>query len=303
MQRRTFIHHFGLSAVALGAGITQLHSSTGFELTILHTNDLHGRFVHAHGKFNAFGIKAGALIRKVRHNQANVLLLDAGDILHPSMAAGDELRWLESMGYDAFVLGNHEFDRGMSDLARQIKQNRISALAANYDLSNTPLDGLVKPYRIFEKGGQRIGVFGLGINPQGLVPAVLREGLVHQNPVEKANEIATHLKQLEGCSIVICLSHLGYHYADDQISDLKLVAQTRHIDLVIGGHTHTFLPEPMLVKNLDGKDVMINHAGWGGLLLGRIDLQYSNGNIQSIKGENTLVGAGEITKEPSEQAV
>jgi 5'-nucleotidase len=303
MQRRTFIHHFGLSAVALGAGIPQLHSSTGFELTILHTNDLHGRFVHAHGKFNAFGMKAGALIRKVRHNQANVLLLDAGDILHPSMAAGDELRWLESMGYDAFVLGNHEFDRGMSDLARQIKQNRISALAANYDLSNTPLDGLVKPYRIFEKGGQRIGVFGLGINPQGLVPAVLREGLVHQNPVEKANEIATHLKQLEGCSIVICLSHLGYHYADDQISDLKLVAQTRHIDLVIGGHTHTFLPEPMLVKNLDGKDVMINHAGWGGLLLGRIDLQYSNGNIQSIKGENTLVGAGEITKEPSEQAV
>lgn len=303
MQRRTFIHHVGLSAVALGAGIPQLHSATDFAITILHTNDLHGRFVHAHGQFNAFGMKAGALIRKVRQNQANVLLLDAGDILHPSMASGDELRWLESMGYDAFVLGNHEFDRGMPDLARQIKQNRISALAANYDLSKTPLDGLVKPFRIFEKGAQRIGVFGLGINPQGLVPQILRDGLVHQNPVEKANEIATHLKQSEGCSIVICLSHLGYHYADDQISDLKLVAQTRHIDLVIGGHSHTFLPEPVVVKNLDGNDVMINHAGWGGLLLGRIDLQYSNGNIQSMKGENTLVGAGEITKEPSEQAV
>jgi len=303
MLRRTFIHHFGLSAVALGAGIPRIHTSTDFALTILHTNDLHGRFVHAHGQFNAFGMKAGALIRQLRRSQQPMLLLDAGDILHPSVPSGDELRWLESMGYDAFTVGNHEFDRGMEDLARQISQNRISALSANYNVDKTPLQGLVKPYRIFEIGGQRVGVFGLGINPQGLIPNLLREGLEYQDPVLKANETAAYLKQVEECSLVICLSHLGFQYADGQISDLTLVPQTRHIDLVIGGHTHTFLSDPIVVNNLDGKEVVVNHAGWGGLLLGRIDLQLSNGKITHLKIENMLVGAGEFTGYPSKQAV
>jgi len=290
MQRRTFIHHFGLSAVALGVGIPRLRSTADFSLTILHTNDLHGRFE----KTTSFSAQASEMIRKARNTQQNVLLLDGGDVLNPSLSQGHELQWMKSMGYDAFAIGNHDFDRGMEDLARQIQQSQLTALAANYQCENTPLHGLIKPYRIFEKAGQRIGVIGLGVNPQGSIPLVLREGIVYQDALETANQLAATLKQVEGCTLVICLSHLGYHYKDQQISDLRLAAETRHIDLIIGGHTHTFLPEPVVVNNLDKKPVLINHAGWGGLLMGRMDVQCRGGVIHTVKAENIPVGSGEL---------
>ena len=181
-------------------------------------------------------------------------------------------------------------------MARQIKHSKMKALVANYQCEMPPLKGLVKPYRIVEKSGQRIGVIGIGVNPQGTIPRVLREGMGYQDPLETANQLAATLKQVEGCGLVICLSHLGYHYKDQQVSDLRLAAQTRHIDLIIGGHSHTFLPEPVVVNNLDGKPVLINHAGWGGLLMGRIDVQCSGGVMRTVKGENIPVGSGEFNE-------
>ena len=198
---------------------------------------------------------------------------------------------MKGMGYDAFALGNHDFDRGMQDLSSQLSRNPIPALAANYQLAGTPLAKLVKPYHIVEKAGQRIGIMGLGVNPEASIPQLLREGLVYTDPLTTANQVAAELKEKHACNLVICLSHLGYHYKDEQVSDLKLAPQSRNIDIIIGGHTHTFLPEPIVVNNLDGKPVLINHAGWGGLLMGRIDLQYSNGAIRVAKGENIAIGA------------
>ena len=291
MQRRTFIHQFGLGAIALGTGIPQLDFSGNFSLSILHTNDLHGRFEGNNAAYHAFAQQARLFVEKIRREQAHVLLLDAGDVLNPSHSKGEELAWMKGMGYDAFALGNHDFDRGMQDLSSQLSRNPIPALAANYQLADTPLDKLVKPYHIVEKAGQRIGIMSLGVNPQGSIPQLLREGLIYTDPLVTANEIAAELKEKHACNLVICLSHLGYHYKDEQVSDLQLAPQSRHIDIIIGGHTHTFLPEPIVVNNLDGKPVLINHAGWGGLLMGRIDLQYSNGAIRVAKGENVAIGA------------
>ncbi|WP_421799696.1 bifunctional metallophosphatase/5'-nucleotidase [Haliscomenobacter sp.] len=291
MQRRTFIHQFGLGAVALGTGIPQLDFSGDFSLSILHTNDLHGRFEGNKAAYHVFAQQARQFVQKIRQEQAHVLLLDAGDVLNPSNSKGEELAWMKGMGYDAFALGNHDFDRGMQDLSSQLSKNPIPALAANYQLADTPLVKLVKPYHIVEKAGQRIGIMGLGVNPEGSIPQLLREGLVYTDPLATANQVAVELKEKHACNLVICLSHLGYHYKDEQISDLKLAPQSRHIDIIIGGHTHTFLPEPIVVNNLDGKPVLINHAGWGGLLMGRIDLQYSNGAIRVAKGENVAIGA------------
>lgn len=291
MQRRTFIHQFGLGAVALGMGIPQLDFSGDFSLSILHTNDLHGRFEGKKAAYHAFAQQARQFVQKIRQEQAHVLLLDAGDVLNPSNSKGEELAWMKVMGYDAFALGNHDFDRGMQDLSSQLSKNPIPALAANYQLADTPLAKLVKPYHIVEKAGQRIGIMGLGVNPEGSIPHLLREGLDYTDPLTTANQVAAELKEIHACNLVICLSHLGYHYKDEQISDLKLAPQSRYIDIIIGGHTHTFLPEPIVVNNLDGKPVLINHAGWGGLLMGRIDLQYSNGAIRVAKGENVAIGA------------
>ncbi len=291
MQRRTFIHQFGLGAIALGTGIPQLDFSGNFSLSILHTNDLHGRFEGNNAAYHAFAQQARLFVEKIRLEQAHVLLLDAGDMLNPSHSKGEELAWMKGMGYDAFALGNHDFDRGMQDLSNQLSRNPIPALAANYQLADTPLSKQVKPYHIVEKAGQRIGIMGLGVNPQGSIPQLLREGLVYTDPLVTGNQIAAELKEKHACNLVICLSHLGYHYKDKQVSDLQLAPQSRHIDIIIGGHTHTFLPEPIVVNNLDGKPVLINHAGWGGLLMGRIDLQYSNGAIRVAKGENIAIGA------------
>lgn len=291
MQRRTFIHQFGLGAIALGTGIPQLDFSGDFSLSILHTNDLHGRFEGNKAAYHAFAQQARQFVGKIRREQAHVLLLDAGDVLNPSNSKGEELAWMKGMGYDAFALGNHDFDRGMQDLSSQLSRNPIPALAANYQLADTPLAKLVKPYHIVEKAGQRIGIMGLGLNPEASIPQLLREGLVYTDPLVTANLIAAELKEKHACNLVICLSHLGYHYQDEQVSDLKLAPQSRNIDIIIGGHTHTFLPEPIVVNNLDGKPVLINHAGWGGLLMGRIDLQYSNGAIRVAKGENVAMGA------------
>lgn len=291
MKRRTFIHQFGLGAIALGTGIPQLDFSGDFSLSILHTNDLHGRFEGKKAAYHAFAQQARQFVAKIRQEQAHVLLLDAGDVLNPSISKGEELAWMKGMGYDAFALGNHDFDRGMQDLSSQLSSNPIPALAANYQLADTPLAKLVKPYHIVEKAGQRIGIMGLGVNPEGSIPQLLREGLVYTDPLATANQIAAELKEIHACNLVICLSHLGYHYKDEQISDLRLAPQSRYIDIIIGGHTHTFLPEPIVVNNLEGKPVLINHAGWGGLLMGRIDLQYSNGAIRVAKGENVAIGA------------
>lgn len=291
MQRRTFIHQFGLGAIALGTGIPQLDFSGDFSLSILHTNDLHGRFEGNKAAYHAFARQARQFVEKIRQEQAHVLLLDAGDVLNPSNSKGEELAWMKGMGYDAFALGNHDFDRGMQDLSNQLSRNPIPAIAANYQLTDTPLAKLVKPYHIVEKARQRIGIMGLGVNPETSIPLLLREGLVYTDPLATANQVAAELKEKHACNLVICLSHLGYHYKDEQISDLKLAPQSRHIDIIIGGHTHTFLPEPIVVNNLDGKPVLINHAGWGGLLMGRIDLQYSNGAIRVAKGENVAIGA------------
>jgi 5'-nucleotidase len=295
MQRRSFIHQFGLGAIALGLGLPQMKLKGGFSLSILHTNDLHGRFHNEQGKLTIFAQRAATLIKQVRDTQPNVLLLDAGDVLNPSTTQGEELNWMKSVGYDALALGNHDIDRGMLDLAQQIKATGIPVLAANYNCSQTPLAQYIQPYQIFEKAGQRIGVLGLGINPQGLIPGLLREGLAHHDPIETANQVAAKLKNEEGCSLVIALSHLGYRYADQQVSDLVLAAQSTHIDLILGGHTHTFLPEPVVVNNREGKPLLVNHAGWGGLLMGRIDLQYSNGAIRVAKGENVALGASELS--------
>lgn len=295
MHRRTFIHQFGLGAIALGTGIPQLDFSGHFSLSILHTNDLHGRFLEKTSSGNLFAQQAAAMLQKVRATQANVLLLDAGDVLHPSQSVAQELAWMQQMGYEAMALGNHDFDRGMPSLAQQIQQSSVPVLAANYKLEGTPLAQQVKPYQVVQKGGQRIGIIGVGVNPQGLIPQVLREGLEYQDPVQTVNHIAAQLKEQEQCSLIICLSHLGYQYKDQQVSDVSLAALSRNVDIIIGGHTHTFLPEPVVVNNLDGKPVVINHAGWGGLLMGRIDLEYRDGAIRVVKGENVSVGASSFS--------
>jgi 5'-nucleotidase len=287
INRRQFIKTgaaFGTLALLSELPLSALAKSEPVKITILHTNDWHSRiepFPADGGKFAGLGGAAvrSALIKKIRKEEKNILLLDAGDIFQGTpyfnFFEGElEYKLMSDMGYDAATLGNHDFDNGIEGIINQLQHAKFEFVNCNYDFSNTLLSDKVKPYKIFNKGGIRIGVLGVGIELKGLVPDELYGNIVYRDPVMYANMIAKELKQDKKCDFVICLSHLGYEYKSDKLSDIKLAQQSSYIDLIIGGHTHTFLPEPALIKNAQNKDVIINQVGWAGLQLGRIDFYF-----------------------------
>jgi 5'-nucleotidase len=216
------------------------------------------------------------------------LVLDAGDAFQGTPYFnfyGGELEYklMSKMGYHASTIGNHEFDNGIDNIAAQLQHAEFDLLNSNYNLSNTSLDGLVKPHQVYEVNGLQVGVFGLGIQLEGLVSKELYKEAEYINPVEMAQDQVKRLKDELKCDLVICLSHLGYNYNSDKIDDLKLAAQTKDIDLIIGGHTHTFLEKPSVVDNAEGKKVLVNQVGWAGVNVGRIDFYFDEEGVNDNK--------------------
>jgi len=298
-NRRHFIKQSGLSAIGLSL-LPKLSfgNNKDIKITILHTNDMHS---HIHpftsGRNKGLGGMAqrAALIKQIRKQEEHVLLLDAGDIFQGTpyfnVYGGElEFKLMSEMKYDAVTLGNHDFDNGLDGLQKQLPHANFPFLIANYDFSDTILKDTFKPYKIFRKGDLKIGVFGIGIELEGLVPKKLYQNTVYQNPIEKANYYATLLKQKEKCDLVICLSHLGFKYSNDKLSDMTFSSQTRDIDLIIGGHTHTFLNKPVKQLNLDGKQVVINQVGWAGINIGKVDFHFSqNDSSKKVFGRSIFV--------------
>ena len=298
MKRKTFIQNTAAAGIFTGIGGLGLLSSSfkapAKHITILHTNDVHSHiepFPADDAKYpNLGGIsRRYTLIENIRKENPNTLLLDAGDIFQGTpffnFYGGEiEFKLMSKLKYDAATLGNHDFDNGIDGFNAQLPNADFSFISSNYDFSNTILDGKVKDYQVFTKDGVKIGVFGLGIELDGLVSKKNYKETQYLNPVEIAQEMTKKLKQEEKCDLVICLSHLGYHYDSDKIDDLKLASQTKDIDLIIGGHTHTFLPKPTVTKNLEGKKVLVNQTGWAGVNLGRIDFYLDQENNISAEG-------------------
>ena len=291
MNRRDFLQKgaAGTAFAAIGGLGLQSFAPARKHLTVLHTNDVHSYidpFSETHPKNPGKGgvARRAALIESIRNENPNVLLLDAGDIFQGTpyfnYYGGElEFKLMSMMGYDLATLGNHDFDNGIDGFYKQLPNATFGFVSANYDFSKTVLDGLVKPYKTFVKDGIKVGVFGLGIELAGLVDPRNYKETKYTHPMDVTQEIVNALKQREKCDLVICLSHIGYDYKNepDKISDLKLAAQTRDIDLIIGGHTHTFLDKPTVVRNLDGKDVLVNQTGCYGINLGRIDFYLESG--------------------------
>ena len=250
------------------------------KVTILHTNDTHSNidpFPDNHAKFPGMGgvEKRMELIEKIRSEEEQVLLLDSGDIFQGTPYFNKykgvlEMKCMSALGYDAATMGNHDFDGGMDGFLKATEFADFSFLCANYDFTDTLLNKKTQATKVFKKGGVKIGVFGVGIELKGLVPETIYGKTQYLDPIKTANACALELKK-EGCDLIICLSHLGYEYGDAQVSDKVLAANSDHIHLILGGHTHTFLTEPTQVKNRGGNTVLINQTGWGGVHLGRLD--------------------------------
>mgnify|MGYP002777665815 CR=1 FL=1 len=294
-NRRQFLKLLGSAAVIGAAAPNLLAAPKPVRLTILHTNDVHSRLdpFPMDGSRNAGrgGVaRRATLIRQIQQEQqqANVLLFDAGDLFQGTpyfnLYKGEpEILAMNRMEYDAATIGNHDFDGGIDNMREQFSKAAFPFLIANYDFRNTVMDGQTEPYRVFRKGGVRIGVFGLGIDPNGLIPKSLHKEMRYLNPVELGNDVARRLRQDKKCDYVVCLSHLGYEYKAEPnlISDRVLASRSRNIDLIIGGHTHTFLDAPVSVPNADGQPVLINQVGFAGIYLGRLDLTFERGRVKA----------------------
>lgn len=244
-------------------------------IVILQTSDVHSRIEPISKEGNEFYNKGGFArrynyVNEVRQNNDDVLLFDCGDISqgtpYYNLYQGElEVKLMNEIGYDAMTIGNHEFDFGVENLARIFSMAKFPILCANYDVSDSPLKGLVKAYEIFNKGGIKFGVFGIGVQPKGLIQDSKCKGVIYKDYITVANEMAALLKS-KGCEVVIALTHIGIE--EDKI----LISKTNNIDYVLGGHSHTYLKEPLIVKNIDGKDVMLVHTGKNGVKIGRIDI-------------------------------
>jgi 5'-nucleotidase len=306
MKRRDFIQNTALSSAFLGLGGLALSSfntvdSKTKKLTILHTNDVHSYidpFPPTHPKNPNMGgvARRAALIEAIRKENPNVLLLDAGDIFQGTpyfnYYGGElEFKLMSMMKYDLATIGNHDFDNSIEGLYNQLPNASFEFVNANYDFKNTIMDGHVKLYKIVYKDGIKVGVFGIGIELEGLVDKKNYKETVYNDPVSVSQDMARILKQEEKCDLVICLSHIGYQYKNepDKISDVRLATLTKDIDLIIGGHTHTFLDKPTIIKNADGKDVLVNQVGCYGVNLGRIDFYFDSDVSKIASGKSIIV--------------
>ncbi len=289
MDRRKFIRKSSLGLLAL-----PLITSTSWtfksekkkRITILHTNDMHSHidpFSKNDRRYAGMGgmRKLGGLIHQIRTQEKNVLLLDSGDIFQGTpyfnKYKGEvELKIMSNLGYDASTMGNHDFDNGIEGFKKVLPHSNFPFLCSNYDFSNTILDGVTKTLLVKKVDGIKVGLFGIGIELNGLVEKRLFKETKYLDPLEQANFYAKKLKEDYHCDLIICLSHLGYSYDSNKVSDLVLARKSENINIILGGHTHTFLEEATKVNNKRGQTVLVNQAGWGALSMGRIDVEFTN---------------------------
>ena len=310
MKRKEFLKYIGAGSLGLSLTpnlvlanrFTKPNLSQDIKLTILHTNDQHSRIEPFDASYSKNPNQGGfarraSLVQQIRNQENNVLLLDSGDIFQGTpyfnFFGGElEFKLMSMMKYDAATMGNHDFDNGLAGFLKVLPNAKFPFICSNYNFKNTILDGKTESYKIFDKKGIKVGIFGVGVELKGLVGKANYQETEYINPIEIAQQYSQFLRNEKKCDLVICLSHLGYDYEKEpeRMSDLILAKKTSGIDLLLGGHTHTFLPEPQVMNNSEGKKVLVNQVGWAGLLLGRIDFYFNKDkSVKNISWINQVI--------------
>lgn len=301
-SRRLFLKEAAMagSALAWNSSLFAKKADTAAAITILHTNDVHSQLQPLPmdgSRWQGMGGVAAraALIQQIRRECEHVLLFDSGDWFAPSpmfsrYKGAPEIKAMSMLQYDAATMGEHEFDGGLENIAQQLQAASFPVVVCNYDFSETPLQGKTLPYKTFEKGLIKAGVFGIGIELKGRVTAELYGNTKYLDPITCANETANLLRVKEHCNLVICLSHLGDKYVDaGMASDEQLALQSYDIDLILGAHTHRFFDAPKKYKNRRNSDVVVNQVGWGGIKLGRLDINFTGAGKKNLVEVNTVI--------------
>jgi len=301
MNRRAFIYN---TTTAIAASnfllVNDAFAKSKYEqITILHTNDVHSRIeaFPEGSKYAGMGgyAKRATLINKIKATEPNVLLLDAGDLIQGTpyfnlFSGALEIKLMNELGYDATTIGNHDFDAGMKGLEKLVDEANFKFISSNYSFDKTNVKGKVPKHHIINKGNIKIGIYGLGIALQGLVPNKNFENTLYENPYKTAIYTENYLKTEQACDLIICLSHLGFKYKNEanKPSDVLLAKKTKHTNLIIGGHTHTLLSHPQIFTNSIGNNVLINQVGWGGTHVGLVKF-YFNKKTNKLKAQPHIV--------------
>ncbi len=308
ITRKTFLKQVTAAGVGLGvSGLTPLTSyaarSRSTSLTIMHTNDTHARinpFPDGSGEYEGLGgvARRAALINRIRDRHPRNLLLDAGDTFQGTpyfnfYGGALDFELMSLMKYDASTIGNHEFDNRVEGFVKVAPKAQFPFVISNFDFTHAPDMGRwTHEFWIREIDGIRVGLFGLGVAFEGLVLPDLHRGVTYIDPIAVAAYYARWLREQRDCHLIVCLSHLGYMYETDQVSDLVVANEVDGIDLIIGGHTHTLMEEPHVVEKPGQRPTIISQVGHAGVVLGHLDYHFDrNGQIAQVHCANQVVGA------------
>lgn len=287
INRRTFLTTSAVFGASLVAFPREILSAADTVITILHTNDTHSQIdpLPANDANAGKGgvARRATLVKRVRKENPNTLLVDAGDVLQGTpyfnFYKGEvEYKAMSAIGYDVGTLGNHEFDNGVEALAAALKFANFDIVSANYDVRGTVLEQRVKRYVVKTVGGIRVGLFGLGVSPVALITPDNFKGVTYIDPVVAAREVVKKLREEERCALVVCMSHLGYN-ADAKSGDSFVASQVDGIDFIASGHTHTFMKEPVTQTQPCGAKTTIFQVGKSGIYVGRVDFTFRNGKL------------------------
>jgi len=302
-NRRTFLKQSILGGGALTLGLIPVELFASGELvrlTVLHTNDMHCHidpFPPDHAEYPGKGglVRVASIVNKARKENPNLLVLDGGDMFQGTpyfnYFKGEIMTEIMSkIGYDAGTIGNHEFDNGLGNILSAIGKANFPLISSNYDFSDTILAGIVKDHFIIEKSGIKVGIYGLGIELEGLVGKLNYGKMQYNDPLQTALKMEAILKNDYHCDMVIALSHLGLSYEHNKISDKTLAPQTKYTDLIIGGHTHSFIDKPIVLNNARNKSIIVNQAGWAALEVGKIEFIFD----RSGKKKDIVVAINQV---------
>lgn len=299
MDRRAFLGSLGAAgAASVLLGREGIAATKAPVVTILHTNDTHSRIdPFSGGKFRGQGgiAQRAAMIAEIRAKKPASLVVDAGDIFQGTpyfnlFRGRVELETMSRAGYDISAIGNHDFDLGADWLLTAIQRYAtFSFCSANLLFSQPEAQKLVRPFLIRHVGGRKLGFFGLGVRFRGLVPAHLCKGVRYADPLQVSRKMVRLLREKHRCEAVIALSHLGYMGYESEPGDMDLAKSVRGIDLIIGGHTHTFLSTPRLERNAFQEETHIVQVGHSGVWLGEVELHFAQGGVK-VKGKTHAVG-------------
>lgn len=265
-------------------------------ITVLHTNDTHSQIDPILDNDKAYPAKGGVarratLVKRIRKENPNTLMLDGGDVMQGTpyfnFYKGEvEYKAMSLIGYDAGTLGNHEFDNGVEALAKALQFADFDIISTNYDVRGSALESKVKTHAVKVLSGVRVGLFGMGISPKGLITPDNFKPVQHMDPVRMTRGVVKLLREQERCTLVFGMSHLGYYPKPqkDEVGDTQVAAQVDGIDFIASGHTHTFMEKPAVQKNPSGKDTVIFQVGRSGIYVGRVDFTVREGKVTAHAG-------------------